>query len=782
MKRTLLFSLTSLLVILSLLMAAVPVQAATITRSGDINGLENWTSNNLYVVDGDLTITSTGALTIQAGTIVKIMPGFQILVQGQLALQGVSGNSVIFTSYLDDTVGGDTDGSPALPAPFDWYGLTLNYGSGGATGSFQYATVRYAGAGLTIENESGSTVSPPIAHNTFEFNQIGLDLDAISGDIDSAVQANRFSKNDVGLRARSANQGQVIATLSDNEFDQNTFYPLYMLGASFPAYSNNTFSNNGYQGIAVGDAIALDGEWVKVPANPSPGALILPYVVDNYLSVEQETTLQIPAGLVVKSGSSALMEVYGKLDVQSSVSEPVIFTSIHDDAYGGDTDGQVVDPASDPWSGLDLFYLSGLTTDDFSHTIFRFAFSGLMVDNGSDSEFSPAIHHNTFAYNGLGINMLVGGAGNIQANVHDNLFSGNEYGVVAAASSSVTGNALPAIQNNTFEDNTTYPLALQGSVFPTYTGNTFSGNLHPAIGVQGSIHSDGEWTAVPGEGGLNLPYVLTGNYQIPKTRQLTIPAGTVVKSDGPALNVNGALNALGTQLDRVVFTSLKDNEYGGSTAADRPALAQQPSPARQARTPGRMMLGDLGFAPPDLRLASPGSSSAAPAAGDWAGLAFFANNTLQHALVRYAVFGLRLNNNGASPIDVSVQLNTFEYNQTGIDLSAPTSGADINAAVQDNQIVHNGAGVKVEWTSAYLGVSTPVIHNNNILLNDIGVNNLAPEVVDATNNWWGDASGPYHATNPAGLGNPVSDRVNFLPWLYAPIEASARVLLPLVRH
>jgi hypothetical protein len=44
-------------------------------------------------------------------------------------------------------------------------------------------------------------------------------------------------------------------------------------------------------------------------------------------------------------------------------------------------------------------------------------------------------------------------------------------------------------------------------------------------------------------------------------------------------------------------------------------------------------------------------------------------------------------------------------------------------------------------------------------------------MLDATYNWWGDASGPYHATlNPDGMGDWVSDNVNFEPWLGAEAE------------
>ncbi|MBI3848061.1 MAG: HYR domain-containing protein, partial [Planctomycetes bacterium] len=41
--------------------------------------------------------------------------------------------------------------------------------------------------------------------------------------------------------------------------------------------------------------------------------------------------------------------------------------------------------------------------------------------------------------------------------------------------------------------------------------------------------------------------------------------------------------------------------------------------------------------------------------------------------------------------------------------------------------------------------------------------------VDATNNWWGDPSGPFNATNnPGGLGNEVTDDVDFAPVLSQP--------------
>ena len=44
-------------------------------------------------------------------------------------------------------------------------------------------------------------------------------------------------------------------------------------------------------------------------------------------------------------------------------------------------------------------------------------------------------------------------------------------------------------------------------------------------------------------------------------------------------------------------------------------------------------------------------------------------------------------------------------------------------------------------------------------------------VVNATHNWWGDSSGPYHESkNQKGKGNRVDTDVSFEPWLTLPFE------------
>jgi hypothetical protein len=90
-------------------------------------------------------------------------------------------------------------------------------------------------------------------------------------------------------------------------------------------------------------------------------------------------------------------------------------------------------------------------------------------------------------------------------------------------------------------------------------------------------------------------------------------------------------------------------------------------------------------------------------------------------------------------------------------------GAGTMATITGNTLTSNTGGIGVGYDE--YDTSTVVAHYNSINGNtDYGIDTTAP-TVDATANWWGDASGPYHATtNPLATGNSVSDNVDYSPW------------------
>jgi len=92
-----------------------------------------------------------------------------------------------------------------------------------------------------------------------------------------------------------------------------------------------------------------------------------------------------------------------------------------------------------------------------------------------------------------------------------------------------------------------------------------------------------------------------------------------------------------------------------------------------------------------------------------------------------------------------------------------------NVTVQGNSLTGNLHGIYVFPDQTELKGIT--VNFNNIADNSWrGVRNDVGKTLDATYNWWGDASGPDHwEINPDGRGDSVSDNVDFEPWLSAPL-------------
>ncbi|NUN95019.1 MAG: WD40 repeat domain-containing protein [Candidatus Omnitrophica bacterium] len=52
-------------------------------------------------------------------------------------------------------------------------------------------------------------------------------------------------------------------------------------------------------------------------------------------------------------------------------------------------------------------------------------------------------------------------------------------------------------------------------------------------------------------------------------------------------------------------------------------------------------------------------------------------------------------------------------------------------------------------------------HDSNFVGNGLAVENATQVTFDATRNWWGSPTGPRHTTNPGGMGDPISDYVDY---------------------
>ncbi|MGV8082625.1 MAG: OmpL47-type beta-barrel domain-containing protein [Coriobacteriia bacterium] len=351
------------------------------------------------------------------------------------------------------------------------------------------------------------------------------------------------------------------------------------------------------------------------------------HAVEGDLTVDPGATLTIDPGAIVKFVEDATMAVDGSLVAAGTEEDPIVFTSIHDDSFGGDTDGDgeesppengmwtglVLNPdsqaalnhASILWAGSDWAgYYAALTIDGSSPmlehiTISDSASDGIDFNNGScatisDSEIennwwsggwvdnsSLTVSNTTFSGNSEGIYITGDPAETVSitgSTIRDN---DNNGITIAGASSSITGNTVsgnggngisvetapPLIENNTFTGNGGAAIQLgYDSGGTTTPGNTASGNGLDTINIVGG----------PAEGGTSyslspqtLIYTVSDALEFPSGTSLNIAPGTVIKfGGGSSLGIWGELSAVGDKENPITLTSLGDDTIGGDTDKD----------------------------------------------------------------------------------------------------------------------------------------------------------------------------------------------------------------------
>jgi len=154
-------------------------------------------------------------------------------------------------------------------------------------------------------------------------------------------------------------------------------------------------------------------------------------------------------------------------------------------------------------------------------------------------------------------------------------------------------------------------------------------------------------------------------------------------------------------------------------------------------------------------------------------------------------FGVSVTTYTDASIEASIEGNTFvdlawDWYDDGnyrlgwgvdiIDTDHVFYGGSIYLTITDNTF-YDVHGVYVFEEDVETGVFDVTAKCNDFLGSGYwGVWNGSGFVVHATDNWWGDSSGPYHPDlNPTGTGNAVSYNVDFEPWAKAVPDDPAEV-------
>lgn len=468
--------------------------------SSDITASTTWRGN--IVVDGNLYIFSSSTLSIEPGTIIKFKDqtsGINVN-NGTLRAIGSSTRPIYFTSYKDDSVGGDTNGdsNSTSPGVSNWRHIIVT--STGST-TIAHAIMRYGGyasgsacaeTGVIVcnyggrlnlfntdisDSDSGARMisgTTTITSSDIYTHYIGLFID----DGFTTVANNTIRDNAYGIFKESG--GTLV--LTDNTFTDNTsaaMYISYNLAPTF-IHSGNTATGTGMRGFSVEGPIT---------SNQTLEADGMPYIFPYGLTVNSGKTLTINPGAVLKFVNAGdAVTVSGTLDVRGSSSTPVYFTSLKDDLAGGDTnaDDDDTSPSAGDWQQI-IIDSTGSST--INGAVVRYGGdysccggSGALINNNgghltvSDSRVSTSSAHGILANSGT-------------TTVYSTEVNNNLYGITLVGGTS-------AIVNNNIHNNSVIGmysfLSSTTTVENSYWGAS-SGPYHSTLNPSGTGDSVGDY-------------------------------------------------------------------------------------------------------------------------------------------------------------------------------------------------------------------------------------------------------------------------------------------------
>lgn len=317
----------------------------TIEVNNNITTPTVWTGDKVYVITkSDFYVESN--LIIEAGAVIKFQTTARYLTisgEGKIIANGTALKPIVFTSYLDDNNGGDSngDGGTTIPTKGDWGNIDLN---GTLNSEFLYCKFLYGGFGTkaspTIELEGES--SAKIDNCTFAYNGGGKNGNYYIGALNAGNAKN--------------------TTSITNTIFYNNILPL-TINAEINIDNSNSFSygenSNTYNAIFVSKDIQRNTTWQETEV-----AFV---ATSENMQVTSGKILTLGDGVVIKfMENGTLTLISGEPSLVNFNGADIFYTSYKDDLLKGDSngDGSLTSPGSADWTGvfLDNFKGTGYAT------------------------------------------------------------------------------------------------------------------------------------------------------------------------------------------------------------------------------------------------------------------------------------------------------------------------------------------------------------------------------------------------------------------------------------
>ena len=241
-------------------------------------------------------------LTIDPGVVIKFTGYGKFSVNGAIKAIGKKNTKIIFTSLNDDSASGDTNnnGTASTPGNADWAGLDFNGTASDIDNVLKNCEVRYCGQWYYSRSAALQISDCRIAMDSVMVNFSNVSALGIFG-----------SANPEITNSQLYNLG-------------NT--PVYMDMFSNPTFAGNKVANLPRIGLRIRGGV-ING---IIPSRSFAGYDNITYIIEENMTVTDNLT--IPAGLTFKGG--APWYIRGKLNVQGTIENPVVFTAQEDDMYG----------------------------------------------------------------------------------------------------------------------------------------------------------------------------------------------------------------------------------------------------------------------------------------------------------------------------------------------------------------------------------------------------------------------------------------------------------------
>lgn len=624
-----------------------------------------------YLPTGTITISSGVTLSVDPQVVLKPSSSFTLFtVNGALNLVGSNNTTgrIFFTSRRDDAIAGDTTPTDAsTPQAGDWGNIEYNDTAVDASCIVRNVLFQFASTGQTNGVLTTNSAAPRFAR--LEFFQIRTAF-TFTGNSQPSLDS---------LNILNCTQLPIVSSL-----------------VSSPTYGTQiTFANSTYLGLGIlGETIAQD---VRTRVGKIGSYSNLNYILAGNVTVAFGAKWTIDPAVVLKFGriftdpTGTLVDVSGAISAVGKPDSLIIFTSLADDAFGQDVmnDGAATVPTPAHWQGFQFQAVSNDAATSFQHC--RFRYGGYSTGMMNFISAGPTISNCQFTRSSTGA-VYISGASTPTFNNCD------------FDSTTAVNNGLPVFMSLVSD--------------PVFNNCNFLGNWYTGLGVIGeSIAQDVLWKIRAVAGRVNMPYYLNSTLTVGLGATLSIQPGVQVKMNSGIINVQRAISSVGrTKPDSlIVFTSYRDDFYGGDSNND--------------------------------------GSLTAPAPSDWSyvtieGTAIDPQVNFRNCVFRYGGSGTTLGALRCVNSSPTVDSTLFAYNHVGISVEGSS-----------NPVVH-GCSI---YGNTYYGIN----------------NTGAAFCVNAEGNWWGAASGPADASatadlcalgTNAGTGDIVSNNVDYQPFATSGIQ------------